>query len=307
MSDYLVVGAGAIGASLARALADQHHKVRLVSRSGSGPEDPNITRVATDAKDAVALGELAEGALAVFNCVNPAYHRWPTDWPPVADSLLACAERSGAVLVTLSNLYGYGRPTGPMTPDSPLLAGYEKAQVRVKMWNDAKAAHDAGRLRATEVRASDYIGPKAESAMGERVFPRVLAGKGCQILGKADVPHSWTYTNDVVATLIACAQNPKAWGRAWHVATNPPRTQRQVIDDIADAAGVAHVKVTPIPLIVLRAMGVFSPLMRELPTTMYQFSAPFIIDDSETLRTLELEPTPWSEILATTIAWYRAR
>jgi nucleoside-diphosphate-sugar epimerase len=207
MSDYLVVGASAIGAALAQALADHHHQVRLVSRRGSGPEDPNITRVAADAKNADALGELAARALAIFNCVNPGYHRWATDWPPVADSLLASAEGSGAVLVTLSNLYGYGRPTGPMTPDSPLLADYEKAQVRVKMWRDAKAAHDARRLRETEVRASDYIGPRAESAKGERVFPRVLAGKGCQILGSADVPHSWTYTGDVVATLIACAQN----------------------------------------------------------------------------------------------------
>jgi nucleoside-diphosphate-sugar epimerase len=120
------------------------------------------------------------------------------------------------------------------------------------------------------------------------------------------VPHSWTYTGDVVATLIACAQNPQAWGSAWHVASNPPRTQRQVIDDIADAAGVAHVKVTPIPLIVLRTMGIFSPMIRELPKTMYQFSAPFISDDAGTRRTLGLEPTPWNDVLTTTIASYRA-
>jgi nucleoside-diphosphate-sugar epimerase len=167
MSDYLVVGAGAIGAPLAQALAHRHHQVRLVSRSGSGPEDPNITCVAADAKNADEVAELASGTSAVFNCVNPAYHRWPTEWPPIANALLTSAESSGSVLVTLSNLYGYGRPTGAMTPDSPLSADYEKAQVRVKMWLDAKAAHDASRLRACEVRASDYIGPRADSAMGE--------------------------------------------------------------------------------------------------------------------------------------------
>jgi len=32
------------------------------------------------------------------------------------------------------------------------------------MWRDAKAAHDAGRLRESEARRSDCIGPKAESA-----------------------------------------------------------------------------------------------------------------------------------------------
>jgi hypothetical protein len=64
----------------------------------------------------------ARGAAALYNAVNPAYHRWPTDWPPVAAALLTAAERTGAVLVTMSNLYAYGRPAGPMTPETPLAA-----------------------------------------------------------------------------------------------------------------------------------------------------------------------------------------
>ena len=42
------------------------------------------------------------GPRALYNAVNPAYHRWATDWPPVAAALLTAAERSGAVLVTMS-------------------------------------------------------------------------------------------------------------------------------------------------------------------------------------------------------------
>ena len=72
----------------------------------------------------------ARGAAALYNAVNPAYHRWATDWPPVAAALLTAAERTGAVLVTMSNLYGYGRPSGPMTPESPLAATDVKGRVR---------------------------------------------------------------------------------------------------------------------------------------------------------------------------------
>ena len=59
------------------------------------------------------MARLAEGAAVIYNCVNPPYHRWPADWPPIAASVLGAAERSGAVLVTLSNLYGYGPATRP--------------------------------------------------------------------------------------------------------------------------------------------------------------------------------------------------
>ncbi|HEV3186989.1 MAG TPA: NAD-dependent epimerase/dehydratase family protein [Acidimicrobiales bacterium] len=305
MAHYLIVGAGPMGSAVASLLTHEGNEVRLVTRSGSGPEDPLITKVALDATRSEELSEVAMGCEALFNCANPKYHRWLTDWPPIANSLLAAATRSGAVLTTLSNLYAYGRPTGPLTPDSPFLADYEKAQVRATMWHDALAAHDRSQLRATEVRASDFIGPKAQSAVGAQVVKRVLAGKRCWVLGASDQLHSWSYTNDVARALVACAHSPNAWGHAWHAPTNAPRTQRQVIDDLADAANVDHVAVSTIPISVLRLVGLVSPVTRELPKTLYQFTSPFVIDDSATRLKLGLEPTPWSEVLNETIASYR--
>jgi len=302
VAQYLIVGAGPVGSAVAQLLAHHGHGVRLVTRGGSGPDHPLITRIALDATRSEELSELASGCAAIFNCANPRYHRWPTDWPPIATSLLVAAARSSAVLTTLSNLYAYGRPTGPMSPDSPFLADYEKAQVRATMWHDALSAHDDGRLRATEVRASDFIGPDAQSALGAPVVSRVLAGKRCWVLGASDQLHSWSYTKDVARTLVACAHNPEAWGQAWHAATNPPRTQRQVIDDLADVAGVDHVAMSTIPTSVLRLVGLVNPVARELPTTLYQFNEPFVIDDSATRMKLGIEPTPWLEVLRDTIA-----
>ena len=301
MNTFLIIGAGAIGATTAQRLADEGHQVRLVSRRGTGPVHDAIELVAADATNEAAMTALAKGAGAIFNCANPAYHRWATDWPPIANSLLHAAETSGADLVTLSNLYVYGAPHGPMTPHDPLDARYEKAQVRVTMWRDALAANDAGRLRATEVRASDFIGPGAQSALGDRIIPRVLGAKKCWVLGDVDAPHSWTYTDDVARTLIACAHSDATWGRAWHVPTNPPRSSREAVNDLAAAAGVGPIQVAPIPLPVLRLVGLFDATVRELPTTLYQFNAPFVIDDTETRSTLALEPTPWADALRATV------
>jgi len=307
MSTYLVVGAGAIGTVVATQLADQGNSVRLLSRRGAGPEHPLIERVSGDASDADVVLRHAAGTDAIFNCANPQYHRWPTDWPPIAAALLRAAEVHSSSLVTLGNLYAYGPPTGPMTPHDPLAATYEKARVRATMWTDAKRANDEGRIRATEVRASDFIGPMAQSYLGERVVPRVLAGKTCRVLGSASTPHSWNYTLDVARALVACAQSDVAWGRAWHAPANPARTATEAINDIADVAGVRHVKVGVLPNFAIKALGVVSPLVRELPTTMYQFTAPFIIDDRETRSTFGLEPTPWQNVLEATIASYRTK
>ncbi len=67
------------------------------------------------------------------------------------------------------------------------------------MWQDAQAAHAAGRVRVTGVRASDYFGPgyRSQSHLGERFVPRLLDGRSAQFVVGADQPHSWTYVPDV--------------------------------------------------------------------------------------------------------------
>jgi nucleoside-diphosphate-sugar epimerase len=305
----LVVGAGVIGSRVAGLLAERGDRVTVVSRRGSGPAEPlAVTRVAADAADAETMTRLAEGASVIYNCVNPPYHRWPADWPPIAASVLGAAERSGAVLVTLSNLYGYG-PAGPggydeahpMTEATPLAATGPKGRIRARVWHDALAAHQAGRVRVTEVRAADFIGPGAQSAMGERIVRHVRQGKNVSVLGHADQPHTWSFTDDVARMLVTAGTDPSAWGRAWHVPSNEPRSQREVVDDLARAAGVGQVRVREIPSVVLRGMGLAWPLMRELRETEYQFRDDFVMDSSAAQARFGLKPAPWEEIVAVTV------
>src|SRR6266542_3709574 len=224
MSLHVIVGAGQVGSTTATLLAEQGERVRLVSRRGSGPTHPAIERVAADATDAERLSALADGAAALYNCANPLYHRWLTDWPPLASSLLTAAERSGAVLVSASNLYGYGPVDGPITPETPLAATQPKLRLRAQMWRDALAAHQAGRLRTAEVRASDYI--EANSIFSFTLTKPLLAGRRAYVPAELDVPHSWTSTVDVARTLVTVATDERAWGTAWLVPTNLPLITR---------------------------------------------------------------------------------
>jgi nucleoside-diphosphate-sugar epimerase len=312
---HVVIGAGPIGSGVASALAAQDRRVMIVTRSGSGPAGSSAELVATDAGDAAAMARLTEGATAIYNCVNPPYHRWPELWPPIAASLLGAAERSGAVLVTVSNLYGYGPASGsqgtagydaahPMTEDTTLASTGKKGAVRAQMWRDALAAHQAGRARVAEVRASDYVGPGAESVLGERVVPRLLRGKAVSVLGRTDRLHTWSFTGDVARMAVIAGRDQRAWGRAWHAPSGPARTQSEAVGDLARMAGVGPVPVRAIPAAVTRSAGLFSPLLRELAETRYQFSEDFVMDSSAAQRVFGLEPTPWDSVLAAVLRSY---
>jgi nucleoside-diphosphate-sugar epimerase len=306
MSTHLVVGAGPVGSEVARLLADDGQEVVVVTRHGSGPDLPGVRLVATDAASVDALLLAAPEAAAIYNCANPEYHRWAQDWPPLANAMLAYAERTGAVLAICSNLYGYGPVSGPMSEALPLAATGTKGRVRAQMWLDAKAAHDAGRIRATEVRGSDYICANDNSLIGSsRVVPRILGGKSVSLIGSVNAEHTWTAPADAARLLVTVAAAERGWGRAWHVPSNAPRTQRQVVDDLADTAGVPHVPVKSLPASMVKLLGLFSPAIRELSETAYQRDRSFVVDDSAARVTFGLEPTPWGEILDQIIEHYR--
>jgi nucleoside-diphosphate-sugar epimerase len=285
---HVVVGAGPVGAGTALRLAEGGHQVRTVTRSGHGPTHPGIERIAADAIRSDTLTTVATGADAIYNCASPPYHRWAADWPPLAAAMLDAAERTGAVLVTTSNLYGYGPVDHPITEHDPLVATFTNGHVRAQMWNEAIAAHRDGRVRVTEARASDFFGPGlTDSSQLGRVIPRILAGKSVRVLGNPDV---------------TLGTDPRAWGHAWHVPTDAPWTQREMIDEFAQIAGVASPRVASFPHLALRAVGLVSPTVRTLREILYQVDEPFVVDSSSFSRTFGVTPTPTRDALRETFA-----
>jgi nucleoside-diphosphate-sugar epimerase len=298
MSFHVVVGAGATGTATAELLADSGVRVRLITRRGTGPARPGIERIAADATDPDRLTELTEGAVTLFQCAAPPYHRWPAEFPPLAAALLTAAERTGAGYVMLGNLYGYGPVDGPLTEDLPLAATTVKGRVRAQLWQDALAAHQAGRVRVTEVRASTFIGPGAVSVFTLMVEPQVLAGQPAVVAADLDAAHSWTYTGDVARTLVAVSQDDRTWGRPWHVPAGPAVSIRELAERLAEAAGAPAPKLRVLTTDELTALGEADPIMKELPEMHYLHDQPLILDSSQTEQTFGLKPTPLDEVLA---------
>ena len=273
MSDrHLIVGAGPVGRHVAALLAERGSQVAVVSRSGRGTGIDGVEHLALDASDADALSRAAEGADYLYNCANPAdYTQWERVWPPLAASLLSAAERSGAVYAITGTLYPYGPVDVPISEDLPDAATDHKGRLRARMWADARAAHEAGRVRAVEIRGSDYM-------------------------GRTDQPHTFTDVADAARTLVAAAEDPGAHGRVWHVPSNAPVTQAQALADVLATAGRPPVRISTLRGSGLAAAALAVPFMREMREIIYQWERPYVLADADARARFGITPTPWEEV-----------
>ncbi|GAA2318967.1 SDR family oxidoreductase [Streptomyces hawaiiensis] len=296
MAESAVIGAGATGAATARQLADSGKRVRLITRSGSGPDHPGIERIALDANRTDELADALVGATTVFNAAMTAYQTWPETMPPLFASILAATERAGADYVMLGNHYGYQRTTGPVTERTPMAPHTRKGRVRAELWRQAKNAHDEGRLRVTEVRAGQYLGPGAVSAFTVLVAPRVREGELVLLHGNPDALHSYAYTEDVAAALVAVSGGEQAWGRAWHapVITTTPRQAATVLAELHEAP---EPRLEPLTERDLALLSFTDPLWREFAEMSYMSERPFVVDDGDIQDTFGLKPSTLREAL----------
>jgi len=211
----------------------------------------------------------------------------------LAASLLTAAEATGAVLATVGNLYPYGPVDGAMHEGLPDAATFTNGRIRAAMWADALAAHRSGRVRAVEVRASDYAGPGVYSHLSVGATS-LLGGRTARVIGSADQPHTWTDTRDTARLLVAAAADASAHGRTWIVPSSPPRTQREALTDLATAAGVPMVRLAPVGRRTLRVLGLVNGPLGVMADTCYQFDRPFVVDDraARALRSRADRPGP---------------
>jgi nucleoside-diphosphate-sugar epimerase len=306
---HVVFGTGQVGRVLAVMLAGRGLTVRVVSRHRPAALADGIEWRAADAADPDAASDAATGAAVIYQCLNAPYTEWPERFPPLQRGVLAAAERSGALLVSLENLYGYG-PTGdkPMTEDLPLAATTAKGRTRAAMTAELLAAAEAGRIRIAIGRASDFFGAGVTqgSTLGERVFGNALAGRRADLLGNADLPHTYSYVPDIAAGLVILGTDARAAGQVWHLPGPQTVTTRELLDLVAVEVG-HPVGARSVPKWAVRVLGLVNPMMRGLAETSYQFDEPFVLDTSKYESVFGAAGTPLAAAIAATVTWYRTR
>ena len=308
MTRHVVFGTGQIGRAVVSQLTSQGRQVLAVNRSGRG-DLPGAEVRGADAGDPSATSELCAGADVVYFCLNAQhYDRWSEEFPPLQRGVLAGAERAGARLVVLDNLYAYGPTNGrPLVESTAVNPTSAKAATRAAMTAELLAAHRAGRVEVAIGRASDYFGPgTTRSALGESVFGPALRGGRAQVMGDPDTLHSYSYAPDVAAGLVTLGASPEACGRVWHLPVAEVCSTRRLVEQVYALTGHRPRLMAAGPL-ALRLLGTVMPELREYRHTLYQFTDPWVVDDSAFRTAFGVTATPLAEALATTVDWYRGR
>lgn len=302
---HVVTGAGPVGTSVAQQLADAGRQVRLLTRSGSGPDHPLIERRRVDVSRPAALDEAFAGAVAVFHCIHAsryAAREWAAELPAAERAVLAAAGRAGAVVVFPESLYAYGVVDRPMTEGLPRDADWGKPGVRAHLLR----AREASPTPTVSVAASDFFGPHVRTShAGERMVPAVLAGRTIRVVGSLHQPHSFTYVPDLAAAMIRAAADEDLWDSFLHAPTAPALTQQELVERFAAAAGVAVPKTSVIPAGLMRAVGLVHRDTRELAELSYQFTRPFVADSTASEERLGLRPTPFDVAVKETVTWWQ--
>ncbi len=305
---HVVLGAsGGAGNAIARALADADIPVRAVNRSGAADLPSSITVTAADVTTPDGIARAVDGAAVVYMATQPPYHRWPQEFPAMLETVIDGVAAEGAKLVMVDNLYGYGPGAGVMTEDTPERATDTKGTVRRAMTETLLEAHRSGRLRVTIGRASDYFGPRSEnSGITALAIAPSSEGRSIRWMGSLDAPHSAAYLPDIARAYVVLGTDERADGSVWILPHAPAVTGRQFLGLVNDALP-QPLKTGVVSTTMLRLASPFHKISKESLGVVYQWTDPFVVDDSRFTETFgPFDVTPLDEAVGTSVEWYSA-
>jgi nucleoside-diphosphate-sugar epimerase len=305
---HVVLGStGGAGNAIARALRDTGHRVRAVNRSGRADLPAGVESMASDITTPEGVARAVDGAAVVYMAAQPPYHRWPEEFPKMLERVVTTTATVGAKLVMVDNLYGYGPGAGTMTEETLERASDGKGRVRRHMTEMLLDAHRSGQLPVAIGRASDYFGPRADnSSITALAIEPVAEGKTLRWTGNLDVAHSVAYLPDIARAYVTLGTSARADGSIWILPHPAPLTGRRFLEMVVSALPEpAKVGLLSAPM--LRLAAPFHKISREMLGILYQWTEPFVVDDSKFRRAFgPFDETPLEEAVTTTVAWYRA-
>jgi len=295
--------AGAIGPVAATELLRRGHRVRVVGRDASRLAGiAGAEPFAADLLQPEAAAAAAEGMDAILYTAGVPYDRFDLH-PPMMRNALAAAKASGVrQFIHISNVYVYGLPQTPLVAEThPLAPNTRKGTFRLEQETLVVAAHDPNGLRTLALRPPDFFGPGVANSLADFVLNAALAGKTPDVLGPDDRPHEFIYVPDLAPVIADLFERPDAFGTAYNIAGSGEITTHDFVEALLRAAG-RPTKTRVAGKNVLRLLGLFNPLMRELVEMNYLQSTPVMLDETKLRGVLpNLRKTSYAEGIAATV------
>lgn len=307
-----ILGAGgAIGIHVARELQRREIPAVAVGRREEAlrrqlGELPLVATRSADLATAEGARKACEGASAVVYTVGAPYDRFELHPKMMRHTVEAAAACGVKRLVVVSSVYSYGVPrTERVTEEHPREPETRKGKFRKQQEDIALAAHQPGKLDVAVLHLPDFMGPHATASFSTTLFEAALANKTANWLGDPALPHEFIYVPDVAPVVVDLLRRDDVWGERYNLAGSGVITGQELVRQIYFAA-CRRPKMRSAGKGLLRVMGLFSPLMRELVEMQYLMETPVMLDDSKLQAKLgPIARTPYANAITGTIAWLR--
>lgn len=303
--------AGAIGGSIAGALRAAGRRYRVVGRSrvpleaGYG-NDPLAEIVTWNPEDAASVRAACRGVDSIVYLVGVDYWKFELHPKLMKQTREAAIAERVPRLLLIGTVYPYGRPRTPrVTEDHPREPHTFKGRMRKAQEDLLLEADAAGRIKGCVLRLPDFYGPGVEKSFIHGAIVAAVDGGTANMIGPLDAPHEFVFVPDVGPVVLKLLDEPAAFGHVWHLGGAGATTQQALVDEIGRQTG-RPLKVRVAGKTMLRVIGLFSPMMREMVEMHYLLTEPVIMDDSRLQRLIgPLAKTSYEEGLRRTLAAQR--
>jgi nucleoside-diphosphate-sugar epimerase len=289
---------------LARELANYTNKIRLVSRYPRKVNESDELFPA-DLSNPGIVDEAVKDSEVVYLVVGFDYKLkvWEENWPKLMRATIDACIKYKARLVFFDNVYMYDINAIPhMTEESPVNPPSRKGEVRKKIAQMIMEEVKAGKLLALIARSADFYGPdNNKSFVNEMVYKNLLKGKAANWFIDADKKHSFTYTPDAAKATALLGNTNDAFNTIWHLPTDKnPLTGREFIELFSREMKAAN-KLFVMPLWLVKIVGLFVPVLKEMAEMMYQYDRDYFFDSSKFEQRFNFKTTTYQDGVRNTV------
>jgi nucleoside-diphosphate-sugar epimerase len=294
-----ILGAkGTIGSILARELMNYTDKIRLVSRNPIRVNESDEPFPA-DLSQPGLVEKAVAGSDVVYLVVGLEYKLkvWEEQWPILMRATIDACIKHKSRLVFFDNVYMYDiTAISHMTEESSINPPSKKGAIRKQIAQMIMDEVKDGKLMALIARSADFYGPNNEkSFLTEMVYKNIKKGKNANWFVDADKKHSFTFTPDAAKATAILGNTDDAYNQVWHLPTDKNTlTGREFIDLFSKEMNTIT-KISVMPIWLIKVLGLFIPILKEMPEMMYQYERNYFFDSSKFEKRFSFIPTTYAE------------
>lgn len=293
--------AGAIGRSITDALRQRGESYRVVGRNRESltkefGSDPKAEIVTWNPDDADSVRAAARGVDTIVYLVGVPYNHFELHPVVIRKTLDGAIAEGVKRFVLIGTVYPYGAPvSATVTEEHPRNPQTFKGKKRKEQEDVLLDAHAKGFIQGTVLRLPDFYGPNVERSFLYEVFKAAANGGTANMIGPINTPHEFVYVPDVGPVVLALAERPEAYGRWWNLAGAGVTSQKQMAEMAFDVTG-RKPKLRVAGPMMLRIIGLFNPIMREMVEMHYLQTTPVLMEDAALTKLLGgIVKTPYAE------------